>query len=200
MLLHEILEREGYNLFLASQSPRRRQLMSDAGLRFETIKFDVDEVYPATIPAEDVPLYLAKLKSEGYPKELASKDIVITADTVVISRGEILGKPKSVEGAREMLKRLSGEDHMVTTGVYLRGCGVERGFSSHTRVWFRELSEREIDYYVDKYSPLDKAGSYGIQEWIGYIGVERIDGSFYNVMGLPIQRLYCELRDMLVEK
>ncbi|MFR9602703.1 MAG: Maf family nucleotide pyrophosphatase [Rikenellaceae bacterium] len=198
MLLHEELERGGYKLILASQSPRRQQLIADTGLLFETIKYEVDESYPSELAAEEVPLYLAKLKSDNFPRPIAQSEIIITADTVVICEGEILGKPHGEEGARQMLRRLSGAEHQVTTGVYLRGAVSQRGFSAHTKVWFRELSDEEIDYYVSKYSPLDKAGSYGIQEWIGYIGVERIDGSFYNVMGLPIQKLYNELRRVIV--
>ncbi len=197
MLLHEELKRGGFRLILASQSPRRQQLMADAGLKFETIKYEVDESFSDDILPEEVPLFLAKLKSDNFPDKLSEKDIVITADTVVISNGEILGKPNGEDGAREMLRRLSGAEHQVTTGVYIR-CGASQGgFSAHTRVWFRELTDEEIEHYVSHYSPLDKAGSYGIQEWIGYIGVERIDGSFYNVMGLPIQRLYCELKKMM---
>lgn len=197
MLLHEELKAGGYRLILASQSPRRQQLIADMGLVFETIKYEVDESYSSLLPSEDVPLYLAQLKSNNFPEELSHSDIVITADTVVISQGEILGKPQGVEGARAMLRRLSGSEHQVTTGVYIRRATSGRGFSVHTKVWFRELSDEEIEYYVQEHSPLDKAGSYGVQEWIGYIGVERIDGSFYNVMGLPTQRLYCELRDMI---
>ncbi|MFI3293044.1 MAG: Maf family nucleotide pyrophosphatase [Rikenellaceae bacterium] len=197
MLLHTELKEQGYRLFLASQSPRRQQLITDAGFEFETIKYEVDESFSNDTPSEEVPLYLAQLKSDNFPFDLGQHDIVITADTVVISRGEILVKPTSESDAREMLRRLSGEEHQVTTGVYLRSGSMQRGFSTHTKVWFRELTDDEIDYYVTHYSPLDKAGSYGIQEWIGYIGVERIEGSFYNVMGLPIQQLYCELRDMI---
>ncbi len=199
MLLHEDLQRGGYCLILASQSPRRQQLMADAGLQFETIKYEVEESFSSDILAEDVPLYLAELKSRNFPNKLSDRDIVITADTVVISQGEILGKPDGESGARDMLRRLSGSEHQVTTGVCIRTATRKRGFSVHTKVWFRELADEEIEYYVAKYSPLDKAGSYGIQEWIGYIGVERIDGSFYNVMGLPVQRLYCELRDLMAE-
>ncbi|MFI3283223.1 MAG: Maf family nucleotide pyrophosphatase [Rikenellaceae bacterium] len=197
MLLHKKLEEQGYKLYLASQSPRRRQLLSDVGLEAEIVKYEVDEVFPSNLASEDVPLYLAKLKSEHFPKELSDRELVITADTVVISRGEILGKPNSEQDARDMLRRLSGEEHQVTTGVFIRGSKFERGFSTHTKVWFRELTCEEIDHYVKQYSPLDKAGSYGIQEWIGYIGVERIEGSFYNVMGLPVQRLYYELQEQI---
>ncbi len=193
MLLHEKLHEGGYSLILASQSPRRQQLMTEAGLLFETIKYEVEESFSKELLAEDVPLYLAKLKSDNFPRTLSIGEIVITADTVVISQGEILGKPQGEEQAHHMLKRLSGNMHQVTTGVCIKTASDEHLFSTHTKVWFRELTDEEIDYYVSKYSPLDKAGSYGIQEWIGYIGVERIEGSFYNVMGLPIQQLYCEL-------
>ncbi len=200
MLLHKELQEGDYRLILASQSPRRQQLMADAGLLFETIKYEVEESFSPEILAEEVPLYLAKLKSDNFHNVLSDRDIIITADTVVISQGEILGKPQGESGAREMLRRLSGAEHQVTTGVCIRTATLERCFSSHTKVWFRELNDEEIDYYVSEYSPLDKAGSYGIQEWIGYIGVERIEGSFYNVMGLPVQRLYCELRDLIAQK
>ena len=166
------------------------------GLEFETIKYDVDESYPPTLPAHDVPLYLARLKSDAFPRDIAQGEIVITADTVVISRGEILGKPKNLAQARDMLRRLSGAEHQVVTGVCIKSRSAERAFSVETTVWFRELCEEEIEYYTESHSPLDKAGSYGIQEWIGYVGVERIEGSFYNVMGLPVQRLYSELREI----
>lgn len=121
MLLHKKLEEQGYKLYLASQSPRRRQLLSDVGLEAEIVKYEVDEVFPSNLASEDVPLYLAKLKSEHFPKELSDRELVITADTVVISRGEILGKPNSEQDARDMLRRLSGEEHQVTTGVFIRG-------------------------------------------------------------------------------
>ncbi|MFI3270296.1 MAG: Maf family nucleotide pyrophosphatase [Rikenellaceae bacterium] len=197
MILEEKIERLGMELILASQSPRRRQLMADAGLKCRTVKYDVDEVYPQTIAAEEVAPYLSRLKSDGYPEPLAENEILITADTVVILGDMVLGKPADEESARVMLSELSGREHRVVTGVTLRSRGMYHTFSTETRVCFAPLSEDEIDHYVLNYKPLDKAGSYGIQEWIGYIGVERIDGSFYNVMGLPVQRLYRELGEFI---
>ncbi len=193
MLLHEKLEREGWRLILASQSPRRRDLMRDCGLVFEAVKYDVEELYPEQTPAEEVAEYLSKLKSDGYPLALEAREILITADTVVILEGQILGKPHDEAEARSMLKSLSGAEHRVVTGVTLRSVGRSYSFSTETRVRFGELTRDQIEYYVERYRPMDKAGSYGIQEWIGYVAIESIDGSFYNVMGLPIQRLYSEL-------
>ena len=165
-----------------------------AGLAFELAdSYDVEETYPPGLPAEEVPGYLAVLKSEAYPHALGVGDILITADTVVICGGRIFGKPDGREGAAAMLAELSGRRHTVVTGVALRAPGRMRSFSVSSDVWFRPLAEEEIAYYVDTFRPYDKAGSYGIQEWIGYVAIERIEGSFYNVMGLPMQALYAEL-------
>ena len=196
MLLHEKLQ--PYRLLLASQSPRRRELIAGSGIPFTlTEKYACEEHYPATLAAEEVPAYLSRLKSEAYPTPLAANDILLTADTVVILEGEVLGKPKDREDALRMVARLAGNRHTVVTGVTLRTATRIETFSAESDVWFRPLSEEEIAYYVDTYRPYDKAGSYGIQEWIGYVGIERIDGSFYNVMGLPIQRLYVELEKFI---
>ncbi len=199
MLLHEILEQKGINLILASQSPRRRQLMNDCGLKCRAILIDVDEIYPEELPALQVAEYLSKLKNNAYIGQLSDNEIVITADTVVILGDQILGKPDGVEGSKKMLQQLSGADHQVVTGVTLRSAAKSVSFSTTTKVQFLELTDEQIDYYIDNYKPYDKAGSYGIQEWIGYIGIERIEGSFYNVMGLPIQRLYKELTAFISE-
>lgn len=191
MLLHERLK--PYRLILASQSPRRRELLAGSGLEFQLAeRFECDESYPE-MPLTDVAEYLSRKKSDAYPVELAEADILLTADTVVIACGEILGKPHSRDEAITMLQKLSGATHEVATGVTLRTSTKSHSFTSVSKVRFRQLSREEIEYYVDNYRPMDKAGSYGIQEWIGYVGIEHIDGSFYNVMGLPIQRLYCEL-------
>ena len=191
MLLHERLK--PYRLILASQSPRRRELLAGSGLEFQLAeRFECDESYPA-MPLTDVAEYLSRKKSDAYPVELAEADVLLTADTVVIACGEILGKPHSRDEAIAMLRMLSGSTHEVATGVTLRTSTKSHSFTSVSKVRFRQLSLEEIEYYVDNYRPMDKAGSYGIQEWIGYVGIEHIDGSFYNVMGLPIQRLYCEL-------
>ena len=199
MLLTEKLKDK--RLILASRSPRRRELMSGCGLQFELADgYEVEEIYPPETPAREVPEYLARLKSDAYPKPLAENDVLISADTVVILEGHILGKPESREKAVEMLSALSGSRHTVVTGVVLRTQGRVITFSSSTDVWFRLLRPEEIDYYVDTYRPYDKAGAYGIQEWIGYAGIERIEGSFYNVMGLPIQQLYVTLQELLDEQ
>ena len=194
MLLHDTLT--NHRLILASQSPRRRQLLSDCGLEYELAeRYEVEEVFPATMDADEVPVYLSRLKSEGYPAELTENDILLTADTVVIIDNEILGKPADEAEARAMLRKLSGRAHRVTTGVTLRSKSRTESFAAQSDVYFRELTDEEIGYYVERYRPMDKAGSYGIQEWIGYVGIERIDGSFYNVMGLPVQRVYAALAE-----
>lgn len=196
MLLHDTLK--NYRLILASQSPRRRQLLADCGLEYELAeRYEVEELFPATMAADEVPVYLSRLKSEGYPAELAERDILLTADTVVIIDNEILGKPADEAEARAMLRRLSGRAHRVTTGVTLRSRDRVESFAVQSDVYFRTLTDEEIAYYVTRYRPMDKAGSYGIQEWIGYVGIERIDGSFYNVMGLPVQRVYAALAEFI---
>ena len=196
MLLNDKLK--PYRLLLASQSPRRRELMTGCGLPCEPApKYDCEEVYPADLPAEEVPLYLSQLKSRAYPEPLANGDILLTADTVVVLDGEVLGKPHGREDAVGMLRRLSGRRHTVVSGVTLRNAERMHTFEARTSVWFRTLSDEEIEHYIDTYRPFDKAGSYGIQEWIGYAAIERIEGSFYNVMGLPIQKVYVELDKFL---
>ena len=196
MLLHDKLK--PYRLILASQSPRRRQLLADAGIEFELApRFECEESFPNDMPATEVAEYLSKLKSEAYPESLEANDILLTADTVVIACGQILGKPADRDEAIAMITMLSGCEHEVVTGVTLRSGERVKSFSVVSKVYFRELSFEEIEYYVDNYRPYDKAGSYGIQEWIGYVGIEGIVGSFYNVMGLPVQRLYCELGEFI---
>lgn len=196
MLLNDKLKH--YRLLLASQSPRRRELMTGCGLPYELApKYDCEEIYPADLPAREVPLYLSRLKSEAYPEPLAQNDILLTADTVVVLDDDVLGKPHSHEEAIQMLHRLSGRCHTVVSGVTLRTTEQMHTFEARTNVWFRSLTDEEIVYYIDTYQPFDKAGSYGIQEWIGYAAIERIEGSFYNVMGLPIQKVYVELEKFL---
>lgn len=192
MLLHDKLK--SYNVILASASPRRRELLRATGIEYRLAsKFDCDEEYPATLAAEEVAPYLSRLKSHAYPTALEYNDLLITADTTVVLDGTVLGKPHSEEDARQMIARLSGREHRVITGVTLRMANRERTFSSCSVVRFAELSDEQIDYYVDNFHPMDKAGAYGIQEWIGYVGIESIEGSFYNVMGLPVQRLCREI-------
>lgn len=192
MLLHDKLK--SYRLILASQSPRRRQLLTEAGIVFTLApRFECDELFPDNMPAYEVAEYLSRLKSEAYPQPLGEQDILLTADTVVVAEDKILGKPADRDDAIAMLKTLSGRTHEVITGVTIRSTNQTKSFSAHSKVRFRKLNEEEIAYYIDTYSPMDKAGSYGIQEWIGYVGIEGIEGSFFNVMGLPIQRVWCEL-------
>lgn len=197
MLLHKKLE--NYNLILASASPRRRQLLADCGIKFTLAdKFECDETFPATMPCCEVAQHISALKSNAYPNPLSEKDILLTADTVVIAENKILGKPANRAEAVEMLTLLSGRKHTVITGVTIRTTTHTHSFSVESSVYFRALTSEEMDYYIDTYKPFDKAGAYGIQEWIGYVAIEGIEGSFFNVMGLPVQRLYVEL-DLFIE-
>ena len=196
MILHQRLK--SYHLILASQSPRRQQLLSEAGLEYElSPRFECEEIFPNDLPASEVAEYLSRLKSEAYPQVLADGDILLTADTVVVAEERILGKPTDKDDAFAMLLMLSGREHEVITGVTLRSTKQTKSFSAHSKVRFRQLSDEEIAYYIETYSPMDKAGSYGIQVWIGYVGIEGIEGSFFNVMGLPIQRVWCELEKFI---
>jgi septum formation protein len=198
MLLHDKLS--AYNVILASASPRRRELLRATGIEYSLAqRFECDEEYPLSLPVEDVAPYLSRLKSHAYPVELGFRDILITADTTVVLGDRVLGKPADEAEAREMIASLSGREHSVVTGVTLRMKGREHTFSSTSKVRFAELSEEQIAYYVENYKPMDKAGAYGIQEWIGYCGIESIEGSFYNVMGLPVQRLCRELEAFIEE-
>ena len=196
MLLQDKLK--NYHLILASASPRRRELLADCDLAFTLAeKFECEECYPADLEAEKVAEYLSLLKSNAYPHPLCEGDILLTADTVVILGDKILGKPHSEAEAVEMISSLSGATHKVVTGVTLRTPSQTISFSAESLVSFRALEAEEVSYYVEKYRPMDKAGAYGIQEWIGYIGIEGIEGSFYNVMGLPTQRLYQALKELV---
>ena len=196
MLLQDRLK--NHRLILASASPRRRELLAACDLDFVLAeKFECEECYPADLEADKVAEYLSQLKSNAYPHALGEKDILLTADTVVILGDKILGKPHSEVEAIEMISSLSGATHKVVTGVTLRTAKQTISFSAESLVSFRTLEAEEIIYYVEKYRPLDKAGAYGIQEWIGYIGIEGIEGSFYNVMGLPVQRLYSALKELI---
>lgn len=187
---------KNYKLILASASPRRQQLMKDAGFTFEVRLKNVEEKYPQELHLENVPEYLSKVKASAFREELKADEVLITADTVVCIHDRILGKPADRKQAISMLQELSGNCHLVVTGVSVTTRTEQLSFSSRTDVFFKHLSNEEIEFYVDTYKPFDKAGAYGIQEWIGYIGIERIEGSFYNVMGLPIQKLYETLRKL----
>ena len=196
MLLQDRLK--NYRLILASASPRRRELLADCDLDFVLAeKFECEECYPTDLAADKVAEYLSQLKSNAYPHPLCEGDILLTADTVVILGDKILGKPHSEAEAVEMISSLSGATHKVVTGVTLRTPSQMISFSAESLVSFRALDPEEVSYYVEKYCPMDKAGAYGIQEWIGYIGIEGIEGSFYNVMGLPVQRLYTTLKELV---
>ena len=184
-----------YNIVLASNSPRRKELMSGLGVDYvvKTLP-DVDESYPDTLQGTAIPAYISREKADAYKSLIQPDELLITADTIVWLNGEVLGKPKGREGAIDMLRKLSGTSHQVITGVCLTTSDWQKSFTAVTDVTFATLTEEEIIYYVDKYTPMDKAGAYGVQEWIGFIGVESISGSYFNVMGLPIQRLYQELK------
>lgn len=191
---------EKFKITLGSQSPRRRELLSGLDIDF-TIEPNKDESESFTedMVQEEVPEFLARHKSDTFHRELFDNEILITADTLVFCNGEIIGKPSDRNDAYNIIKRLSGNTHRVITGVALRSKGCYRSFSAVTDVTFNELSDEEIYYYIDKYQPYDKAGAYGVQEWIGYVGINSINGSFYNVMGLPVQRLYTELVKFIEE-
>lgn len=183
-----------YKLILASNSPRRKELLAGLGIPFEVrVLQDIDETYPDHLPVNEVARYIAQEKADAYRRIVAADELIITADTVVIVGNEILGKPVDEADAVRMLRLLSGRTHQVTTGVCLLTAEKEICFDVTTDVTFKPLSDEEIDYYVNYYRPFDKAGAYGIQEWIGYIGVTGLQGSYYNVMGLPVQRIYQEL-------
>ena len=186
-----------YKVILASNSPRRKELLAGLGVDYEVRTLpDVDESYPDTLQGADIPLYIAKEKADAYVAMMQPGELMITADTIVWLDGKVLGKPRDREDALQMLRTMSGRTHEVFTGVCITTTDWQRSFTAQTEVRFATLSEEEIAYYVDKYQPMDKAGAYGVQEWIGYIGVKSISGSFYNIMGLPIQKLYGELKKL----
>jgi septum formation protein len=195
MLIDKI---KNYHLILASKSPRRQFLLHEAGFDFEVVVEDgIEENYPESLPKEEIPVYLSKYKATAY-KNIPQGTVIITADTIVWCNNEMLGKPDGYEGAIAMLKKLSGRKHEVITGVCLTSSEKQTSFRVISNVYFKALTEEEIHYYVKNYQPYDKAGAYGIQEWIGYVGIERIEGSYFNVMGLPVQQLYVELDSFLV--
>jgi len=189
----EFSDLKKYSFILASKSPRRQFLLKDLGLDFEVRTKEVDESFADHLKAQDIPLYLCEKKAMAFDEELHDNTIVITADTIVWVEGQVLNKPENYEDAVRMLQLLSGKMHEVFTGVCIRSKTKTKTFYSRTAVYFKNLSQNEIDYYVTNYSPYDKAGAYGAQEWIGYIAVEHIEGSYFNVMGLPLRELYEEL-------
>lgn len=186
-----------YHIILASNSPRRRELLSGLGFDYEVRTLPgIDESYPETLQGEEIPVYISSQKASAYLGELKENELLITADTIVWLDGRVLGKPSDEEDACQMLRALSGKTHQVITGVTLATTTFQKSFASVSQVTFATLSDEEIKYYISHYHPMDKAGSYGVQEWIGFIGVERIEGSYFNVMGLPVQRLYRELKEI----
>lgn len=189
---------KNYHIILGSQSPRRKQLLAGLDISFEQRPMpNIAEIYPPGLDPVDVPEYLACLKASAYKEYMEENTLLITADTVVIVDNEILGKPHNREEAIAMLQKISGREHMVVSGVCLTKPGCQMSFSSRSFVTFVEISPQELVYYVDKYRPFDKAGAYGIQEWIGYVAIQKIEGSFYNVMGLPVQQLYNSLKNFV---
>ena len=185
-----------YHIILASNSPRRKELLRGLDIAFDVrVQPDIAEDYPADTAPADVAAYISREKANAYKDTIAENELVITADTVVIVGNEILGKPHDDAEAKQMLRKISGRKHQVVTAVCLTTTEKQRCFSVSTGVTFKNLKEEEIDYYIETYSPLDKAGAYGIQEWIGYIGVTALEGSYFNVMGLPVQRIWEELNN-----
>lgn len=197
-LNHMILSNlKNYKIILASNSPRRKELLSGLDVEYVVMTLpNVNESYPSDLQGEEIPSFIAHQKAEAYRKFITGNELVITADTIVWLNGEALGKPRDEEDAKHMLHKLSGHTHQVITAVYITTAQFQKHFTAISEVTFSELSDAEIDYYVHRYLPLDKAGSYGVQEWIGFVGVSGIKGSYYNVMGLPVQRLYTELKKL----
>ncbi len=184
-----------WKIILASNSPRRRDLMSGLGLPFKVKALSgIDECFPAGLREGDIPQYISRFKAEAYRSSLRPDELLITADTIVWVDGQVLGKPADEEDARRMLRMLSGKTHQVYTGVTLTTSVKQVAFQCRSDVTFATLEQSEIDYYITHFHPMDKAGAYGVQEWIGYVGVTQLTGSYFNVMGLPIQRLYNMLK------
>lgn len=190
--MHECFK--SLDIILGSQSPRRKQLLEDIGLKFRSLSFPVEEIFPENLTAIETAIYLSELKAKAFPEtELKENSILITADTVVTLSNQLLGKPENDAEAFEMLSLLSGKCHEVISAFTLRSKDKMKSFYSETKVYFKVLSEEEINYYIRHYKPFDKAGAYGIQEWIGKIGIDKIEGSYFNVMGLPVHQVYAEL-------
>lgn len=187
-----------YNVILASNSPRRRELLGGLGIEYQVMTIPgIDESYPESLRGEEIPIHISQKKAEAYLQQMQDNDLIITADTIVYQDGMVLGKPADEAEAIKMLQLLSGHTHQVITGVSVVTKQKVKSFAVTTQVTFASLTDEEIQYYVQHYRPYDKAGSYGIQEWIGFIGVTGIEGSYFNVMGLPVQRLYTELKQLV---
>jgi septum formation protein len=188
-----------YRIILASRSPRRQQLLRELGIRFDVVLKDYPETYPKNLKGEEIALYVAREKAKLFEKEISDNEIVITADTIVWCNNKVLGKPSDDVDARRMIMEISGNTHEVITGVCLYSALKNTTFAVSTKVTFDTLSNDEITFYIDKYKPFDKAGAYGIQEWIGIAACSHIEGSYFNVVGLPVQKLYKELQRFIAE-
>ena len=188
-----------FRIILASRSPRRKELLKDLGLNFEVASMDWDEEYPSHLKAEEIALYLARAKARQFRNRIRDNEIVITADTIVWSNNKVLDKPADKDDALKILKELSGKTHRVITGVCLLSKTMFTSFFSSTNVTFSELARDEIEFYIDSFRPYDKAGAYGIQEWIGLAACSHIEGSYFNVMGLPVEQVYNELKKFILK-
>lgn len=187
-----------YDIILGSGSPRRKYLLEEMGIKFRIlVNNSLEETWPEGLSEKEIPVYLADLKGKHILDQVTPEQLLITADTIVCMGGEIINKPADREDAFRMLRQLSGRKHEVLTGVCFRSGNRKHSFCASSHVWFAELTDIEINYYIDHFKPFDKAGAYGIQDWIGYIGIEKIEGSYFNVMGLPLQRMYHELKGFL---
>jgi len=187
-----------YDIILGSGSPRRKYLLEEMGLKFRVlVNNSLEETWPEGISKEEIPVYLAELKGKHILEEVGAEQLLITADTIVLMGEEVINKPTGPDDAFRMLRQLSGNKHEVLTGVSFRRGKGRHSFCASSLVWFAELTDAEINYYIEHFKPFDKAGAYGIQDWIGYIGVEKIEGSYFNVMGLPLQRMYHELKGFI---
>lgn len=192
--IEQIINDFPFQLILGSASPRRQELLKSLGFEFLNKPVKVDETnWPKDLEGHEIPLYLAELKADAYEEELKENDLLITADTIVWCEGKVFNKPENFADAKKMLQTLSGKMHEVFTGVCLKGANKQTTFYDVSKVYFKKLKDEEIEYYLTNYSPYDKAGSYGVQDWLGYIGIDKIEGSFYNIMGLPVKDLYEEL-------
>ncbi len=194
MILDELNK---YRIILASSSPRRQQLLKQLGIKFDIVIKDYNETYPTHLAGEEIAMYLAREKANSFRNKLSDNEIVITADTIVWCNNRDLGKPSDTDEARQMIRDLSGNTHEVITGVFLISSSKEKSFSASTKVTFATISEEEINYYIKSFKPYDKAGAYGIQDWIGLAACNRIEGCYFNVVGLPVQKLYEELKEFI---
>ena len=191
--IKNIINHFPYQLILGSGSPRRQELLKSLGFQFIVKPINADESFPDILTAQEIPVYLAQKKSAAYPEKLTMNELLITSDTIVWCDGKVLNKPADFMEGKKMLSTLSGKMHEVFTAVCLKSTNKQITFFDTSKVYFKNLNSEEIEYYLTNFSPYDKAGGYGVQDWIGYIGIEKIEGSFYNVMGLPVKQLYEEL-------